>query len=110
MLLNSSGSLKVGDSAGSVACNWALLSEVDRPAGAGEPLLVTAVAVVRFFMIVLLKTRTAGASLMLMPPPSWADTLFTTTLLKTFIGKSPAIRNRTPPPSSFDTLACTTLS
>ena len=34
------------------------------PPEPGSPLLVTAVAVVRFFMIVLLKTRTSGASLM----------------------------------------------
>ncbi len=77
MLLNSSGLLKFGEPAGSVAWSWSLLAEVDRPAGAGSPLEVTAVAVVRFFMIVLLKTRTLGASLMPMPPPSWVDTLLT---------------------------------
>jgi len=44
----------VGAPGGSVACNMALFLEVERPAGAGSPLLVSAVAVVRFFMIVLL--------------------------------------------------------
>ena len=46
------------------------LREEDRPAGAGNPLLVTAVAVVMFFMMVLLKARTSGASFIEMPPPS----------------------------------------
>src|SRR5258706_1413065 len=81
MLLNSSGSLKTGELAGSVACSRSLLSEVDNPAGAGEPLLVIAVAVVWFFMIGLLNTRTLGASFKLMPPPSWVATLFTMMLL-----------------------------
>ena len=81
MLLNSSGLLKSGEPPGSVACSWSLLAEVDSPAGAGWPLLVTAVAVVRFFMIVLLKTRTLGASLRAMPPPSWVETLLTIMLL-----------------------------
>ena len=48
------GSLKIGDPPGSFCCSRSLLRELDRPAGAGEPLLVTAVAVVMFFMIVLL--------------------------------------------------------
>ena len=81
MLLNSSGLLNSGDPAGSVVCSSELFAEVDKPAGAGEPLLVIAVAVVRFFMIVLLNTRTLGASLMPMPPPSCVDTLFTMMLL-----------------------------
>ena len=86
MLLNTNGLLKVGAVAGSDACIGSLLAEVDKPAGAGEPLLVNAVAVVVFFMIVLLKTRTLGASFRLMPPPSWVDTLLTIMLLYTFIG------------------------
>ncbi len=47
----------------------------------GCPLLVAAVAVVMFFTIVLLNTRTLGASLSAMPPPSCVETLFTTMLL-----------------------------
>jgi hypothetical protein len=54
MLLNSSGSLKIGEPAGRVACSVALFCELDSPAAAGLPLLVTAVAVVMFFMMVLL--------------------------------------------------------
>ena len=86
MLLNSNGLLKDGEPVGSVTCSWSLFADVDRPAGAGVPSEVTAVAVVRFFMIVLLKTRTLGASLIPMPPPSWVDTLLTIMLFETFIG------------------------
>jgi len=80
-LLKRTGSLKVGAPAGSVACSATLFCEVESPAGAGRPLLVTAVAVVRFFMMVLLKIRTSGASLRPMPPPSCVETLFTMRLL-----------------------------
>ncbi len=45
------------------------------------PLLVTAVAVVRFFMTVLLKNRTLGVSFRPTPPPSWVETLLTMMLL-----------------------------
>ena len=48
------GLLKSGEPPGRVACNWALFCPVERPAGAGGPLLVMAVAVVMFFMTVLL--------------------------------------------------------
>ena len=48
------------------------------------PLLVTAVAVVMFFMTVLLKNRTFGASSIAMPPPSWVEMLLTIMLLVTF--------------------------
>ena len=54
---------------------------MERPAGAGMPVLVTAVAVVRFFITVLLKNRTFGASFKRTPPPSWVETLFTMKLL-----------------------------
>ena len=54
MLLNSRGLLNSGEPAGRVACRRSLFAPVARPAGAGWPLLVTAVAVVTFFMIVLL--------------------------------------------------------
>ena len=53
MLLNISGLLNDDAVRGSVCCNWVLLAAVDRPAGAGWPLLVMAVAVVRFFITVL---------------------------------------------------------
>ena len=53
-LLKSRGLLKTGDPAGSVACRGSLFSDVESPAGAGTPVLVTAVAVVRFFITVLL--------------------------------------------------------
>ena len=81
MLLNRVGLLNVGALAGRVACSWTLLAEVESPAGAGCPFDVTAVAVVRFFMIVLFTTRTLGASLSPMPPPSCVETLFTIMLL-----------------------------
>src|SRR4051794_11366296 len=42
-LLNNLGELKRGADVGRVACNCALFSAVDRPAGAGRPVLVTAV-------------------------------------------------------------------
>ena len=64
-----------------MAWSSALFWPVDRPAGAGWPSLVTAVAVVTFFMTVLLSNRTLGASSMAMPPPSWVDTLLTIMLL-----------------------------
>ncbi len=54
MLLNSSGLLKAGAPAGSVAWSCSLFCEVETPAGAGVPFDVTAVAVVMLFMIVLL--------------------------------------------------------
>ena len=47
-------------------------------------------------MIVLLTTRTFGASLRLMPPPSWVDTLLTTMLLNTFIGRAAAAGHQEP--------------
>jgi hypothetical protein len=81
MLLNSNGLLNSGEPAGRVACSSALLDPLEMPAGAGSPLLVTAVAVVTFFMIVLLSMRTLGASSRAMPPPSCVDTLFTIMLL-----------------------------
>ena len=74
MLLKSKGSLHTGDPAGRVACKRALFREEERPAGAAEPSEVIAVAVVTFFMIVLLNTRTRGASFIEMPPPSWVET------------------------------------
>ena len=54
MLLNSSGLLNSGEPTGSPAWRRVLLAPVDSPAGAGWPSLVAAVAVVTFFMIVLL--------------------------------------------------------
>ena len=106
MLLNSTGLLNVGEPAGRVACSWSLFADVESPAGAGWPLEVTAVAVVRFFMIVLLTTRTFGASLRPMPPPSWVETLLTIMLLyDVHRSELPAIRNRMPPPSSLARLA-----
>jgi hypothetical protein len=63
MLLNSSGLLKqvallpvpqLATPPGRVAWSWELFCPVDRPAGAGCPSLVIAVAVVMFFMTVLL--------------------------------------------------------
>ena len=81
MLLNSSGLLKVGEPAGSVVCSGVLFMPVDNPAGAGCPFDVTAVAVVTFFITVLLKNRTFGASSMATPPPSWVDTLLAIMLL-----------------------------
>ena len=100
MLLNSVGLLKVGER-GQGGLERALFAPVERPAGAGWPLLVTAVAVVMFFTIVLLTIRTFGASSMAIPPPSCVETLFAIMLFVTFIGKLPAIRNRRPPPSSL---------
>ncbi len=81
MLLNSRGLLKAGALVGSDAWSCWLFSEVETPAGAGSPLEVTAVAVVMLSMIVLLKIRTSGASLMPMPPPSWVEMLLVMTLL-----------------------------
>src|SRR6478672_10052421 len=84
MLLNRAGRLKQGafepvpqpaTPPGRVACSWELFSDVDSPAGAGSPFEVTAVAVVRFFMIVLFTTRTLGASSRPIAPPSWVETL-----------------------------------
>src|SRR5215468_2322075 len=77
MLLNSFGSLHFGAFAGRVACNWSLLAAVDSPAGAGLPLLVAAVAVVRLPITVLLTTRTSTESSSARPPPSWVEMLFT---------------------------------
>ena len=54
MLLNSSGLLNDGEPPGSDPWSSVLFWPVESPAGAGWPLLVTAVAVVTFFMIVLL--------------------------------------------------------
>ena len=54
MLLNRIGLLNSGEPRGRVAWSCTLFAPVDRPAGAGVPSLVTAVAVVTFFMIVLL--------------------------------------------------------
>ena len=81
MLLNISGLLNTGSSGRNDACIKALFRLVPRPAGAGCPLLVIAVAVVKFFMTVLLKKRTSGASFSETPPPSCVDTLFTKKLL-----------------------------
>ena len=105
MSLNRTGLLKVGLPFGRLACRSALFWAVDRPAGAGRPLLVTAVAVVRFFMTVLLTKRTFGVSSSATPPPSWVETLFTIMLSLTFMGKLPAMMNRMPPPSSLARLA-----
>ena len=52
------------------------------PAGAASPSLVTAVAVVRFWATVLSTMLTNAASSRAMPPPSWAETLLTTVLLR----------------------------
>ena len=98
-------------------CSGALLPAVDRPAGAGVPSLVTAVAVVRLRATVLCTTSTNTASSRAMPPPSCADTLFTTVLLLIVIRprlalvvRSPlACRTRIPPPSSLAMLEEITL-
>src|SRR6185295_15531873 len=81
MLLNRSGSLYRAWLAGRVAWSNALLAVSDRPDGAGRPLLVAAVAVVRLFITVLLKNRTSVESSTATPPPSSADTLLTMKLL-----------------------------
>ena len=109
MLLNSTGSLNDGRRTGQGRLQLVAVRRVERPAAAGWPLEVTAVAVVRFFMMVLFETRTLGASLRLMPAPSWVETLLTIMLLSTFIAsvppEPPAIRNRMPPPSSLEMFA-----
>ena len=93
-------------------CIRALLAPVDKPAGAGRPLLVIAVAVVTLRTMVLLTMRTFGASSIAMPPPSCVETLLAMMLSLTsnraFSGP-PAMRKRMPPPSSFERLAWITL-
>ncbi len=93
------------------------MAAVERPAGAGWPVLVTAVAVVRFFAIVLFTTSTKTASSSAMPPPSCAETLFTMVLSAIRIRscwdgemcEPLVISSRMPPPSSLARLAATTL-
>src|SRR3979490_2524670 len=58
-----------------------LFPPVEMPAAAGQPLLVRAVAVVRFLAIVLLMMFTTAASSIEMPPPPWAEVLFVIMLL-----------------------------
>src|SRR4051794_12308748 len=77
-------------------------SAIDRPAGAGVPSEVIAVAVVMFFITVLPATVTSVASSIAMPPPSCVEMLLTIWLLVIRIGSGPSIRSRTPPPSSFE--------
>src|SRR5665647_1020800 len=96
-----------------LACSGSLLAPVDRPAGAGWPLLVTAVAVVMFRATVLLTMFTKTASSRASPPPSWAETLLATVLLVMVIISGLArlmwlplvCSNRRPPPSSLARLA-----
>src|SRR5665647_1583113 len=64
-----------------LACNGSLLAPVERPAGAGLPSLVTAVAVVMFLATVLFTMFTKAASSRASPPPSWAETLLLMVLL-----------------------------
>jgi hypothetical protein len=78
---------------------------VDRPAGAAWPVLVTAVAVVTFFITVLLTIRTLVASSRARPPPSCVEMLSVIRLLTMPIGKFPACSNRIPPPSSLARLS-----
>src|SRR5665647_987218 len=101
-----------------LACSGSLLAPVDRPAGAGWPLLVTAVAVVMFRATVLLTMFTKAASSRASPPPSWAETLLATVLLVMVIISGLArlmwlplvCSNRRPPPSSLARLAWITLA
>ena len=110
MSLAITGSEHVGLSPGSVLWNGSLLCAVEMPAGAGAPLLVTAVAVVMFFAMVSLTMVTCDVSSIEMPPPSCEDTLLLIMLFSTVIGKLPACRNRRPPPSSLAALTETKLS
>ena len=99
------------------ACSGSLLAAVESPAGAASPLLVTAVAVVRFFVTVLSTMLTNAASSRAMPPPSWAETLLAMVLL--VIEMVPGVdretceplvcRSRMPPPSSLARFAWMTL-
>src|SRR5580704_8499820 len=81
-------------------CSWLLYPMVETPAGAGSPLLVSAVAVVTLLAIVSLTSRTSGALSIDTPPPSWLDTLSVIVLFDTTNGHGPASRKRTPAPSS----------
>ena len=63
------------------ACSGSLFAAVESPAGAASPLLVTAVAVVMFFVTVLPTMFTKAESSRAMPPPSWAETLLAMMLL-----------------------------
>ena len=90
-------------------CSSELFCPVETPAGAGCPLLVTAVAVVMFLTMVSLTIRTSDVSSIAIPPPSWVEMLLAMMLFTTFIGAVPAIRNRIPPPSSLARLAWMTL-
>jgi hypothetical protein len=101
----------------SLACSASLFVAVDRPAGAGVPSLVTAVAVVRFFATVVFTMSTNAASSSAMPPPSWAETLFAIVSLVMLMvcgllreTCEPLVcSSRMPPPSSLARLAWMTL-
>src|ERR1700694_3705679 len=93
----------------------ALFVPLEMPAGAGAPLLVVAVAVVRLPLKVLFRMFTTGASFIEMAPPSWAEMLLVNMLLVIVIGDSPDVplgagvarplpvvpMIRIPPPSSW---------